>query len=400
MKDIDRKVIEITRGFADIKAVPYLMDDPYDSTQFGADNLGQLVAEFIVGIEKNIVENNSKQVLFLNGLPKSGKTWVRRNIEELLRNSESISHVYEQNRIRFRTWEEAEVNAAEMGEISTEITRPFEVSELRASHRHLDFNVYSDLNDPDVVGLVIEAPGLTSLTIGGKRVGRELGSRVGEKLALRRPPYNKFSYDLFEVALLAGPSLRHIEAYYQTDLKSARTYQEACMISESYGKSVLGYDEWIALVSEGASIAQVEFIEQAVGEMINTMESNKLISIPPIEVFEFMYSEEIALLIPKQEVYKAHRAWALGFAMRKILRDIFRIPSGNVFIGYNNPPLESLKIEDRNKLAESIRSFFLDSPYRHQQLLFQYLVNKAKLCLRSSPWLKFCLCCSLNIAKV
>lgn len=360
---------------AKVKRAPVFGDLEGGSTR---DTLaGFLLNDFIPHLDQAITDSNNfgkceTQILAIIGNPGVGKTRIRINTEGTI--LLSSGHEKLGSRSRRITWEShGEWAARQSGLITTNIQKPYTLSELADSNREIEQTTYNTLTlEEKPVFISLEVPGTTSTMANGTERGRPLGFNLLYQLARKEGPFKNLDYRLNIVGLTGGPILREVMVYFRDALNNPNIdFQKAAELAylsgqikkpethlnarnvpkEEYLKRFT-IEDWRAL-KNGASVEQIELIEQTTRDLAKFWIDQGRMSLPSSRLFKHVYPWQLSGLFPDRDVSNnASERWAIdGALMRHIVGDEEQLASQQFYLGYYDP---IIIFPDLSRLAQEL----------------------------------------------
>lgn len=288
-----------------------------------------------------------RNVLIYCGPPGSGKSRWRRTGDRFLQLSLEDVYFDTLKTINAISWEKEGEDAARAANlIFTPSYKPFTEQELKASNHKLTEATLTSVQNSWIT--TIEVPATTAVNVDGLWIGRRIGSELLHQLQNRDYPFNQLDYNLHVVGFFGGPLLRLIRVYGREAVRYANSLEEAKKVAPLYGiDTPKNYIEWEKL-KEGASVEQIEKIEQEIIRAYSFLDRRKLISPIPFPLFK-RAAGEIEVILKKGELLDIYKSWKHIAPIMEYIFDNFNMtPLENLFIGYNNPSLKELGIKPDN----------------------------------------------------
>lgn len=220
-------------------------------------------------IEKGI-ENGRTQLVLISGLPGSGKTTIEGSIRRMLG-----SRV-----IRIGFDEDGRNIAREEGIIG-KARRPYETVEEyfeKMSSPLVPRMIEVIRENPDANTILVNAPTITQLKIGGEYRGVNLGSDLlniwlDPELLARKfkiDPARMPESDLHMIVLIADRDQRIETAKYRYDIKNAETPDEIRDVAIKYGIDVANKtdEELLILRADGARVSTMDTVREKIDELV------------------------------------------------------------------------------------------------------------------------------------
>lgn len=343
--------------------------------------LRPLQEEFLqTALKTRQISDIPTRVIDISGLTGVGKTRFRRLISDYLTEwVETFKWLEDKDPIRGETplkvvtyEKDGEESARKKGLIYTPSHMPFNDGELYNSDRMLSGNLAAAIKSSFIT--ITEIPAISRIPLrkiheflddsiyNWNWYGRTLGTNTFFKLAAHMEEFRDLNYLPYFVLLMGGPVLRNIMVYGRDAYNKSSSLEEAQEVAEIYGFPVpKNEDEW-RNTSEGASVKQIEVVENTAVELVDRLEYEHLVDVSRKELYagpfmEHAYPASFKNVLTKDELERDYKRWRFGLIILHVMNKLnpLGIDRQDVFAGYNSPTLAELNIKDLNRLIEDLR---------------------------------------------
>ncbi|KKQ67348.1 MAG: hypothetical protein US86_C0001G0275 [Candidatus Daviesbacteria bacterium GW2011_GWA2_38_24] len=353
---------------------------------FGQSNLGRLGWEAANALTRDLLDLYEKgssgkrrkkaiprRVFIFDGEPLVGKSHFKRRMDRffdiwitnLTQGSEEGMKLPRRIAFKSVTWEkDGEDCAVIKGRVQPGTRGVLPPEDLAVCNDELEKATLDAIDSSLLVSM--EFPGITAIRepLPGKpgvyrTIGRNLGSDLLYKLAKREDEFGLLpEYQIYLATILGGENLKRLKAVERTDpgvarlLSLAQTPEEVASLEKQYGD---------ILFKEGATQEAIVYIEEQVNNLVKKKWQDKIELVPPKP--DYVDDEDFEPELELVQNYEYRTRSIAKFAEYIYWRD-FRwhpgrkigIPSSNILIGYNNPPLSTLASRSGMFLEDKIAS--------------------------------------------
>jgi hypothetical protein len=323
---------------------------------YGHPSLGSLVGYYESALQRQArrhTRSRRKQVLIIAGLPGSGKTHYSQIIEHYM-----ASALPEPHMITRLSWEE---------DGRKRIKRPLHELANRAELHQANILVAERISEaarnPELAGMVIELPVLPAIDIASKVHGKNWGFEAALWLSRGMHMFEDIrNIDVWFAGLMGGSLLRYVKIPERTDLKKARSFEQAKDLADIYGVPDFDEQKWHQYQSSGANEKQVVTAEAVVAHIADLLPSQGVpVELPTNQLFRLTAESEGALkFIGLSREFGVYRRWATeGTLLKSVIQENLAIHKNMAFAGYNTIPLKSLNLRTQEEFDRL--SQYLDS---------------------------------------
>ncbi len=333
---------------------------------YGAQNFFDLAAAIVESVEEvgpNVPATGFREriVLLDEGKTRSGKSKLASLAKKYLAVLLATKGLnYQFNNLTYER--DGEEKARIFGRVTTDRRKPFNGAELDAADEELEDAVFFDLTRYSH-GRIIEVPAITSVETATGRYGRVLGTRTAENLILHQGMYfEDLPYRTF-VAVCTSGFWPKILSLYREEVNLANTLDEAQEAAYIFGQDPPEDKEaWEEQKREGASLDQIEVIEQQTQDMYQVL--RRVIPQVRYEYMNILIPAELQSLVPDESLIKIYTNWwneihTNKYIIERLVRatnPAKRTPEEHILLAYDNPTLTELDLPDVGALFERIKN--------------------------------------------